>query len=292
MPFIGKNQSVRLYYFKEKKYSPFPFPENTHGHLYYCTPSQDRPPLSGSFRFRVLPSTPDHPKSFAEGNDLLRPDGRPWGLSLYGAIHTSGYAPLVQKLLDENLLDAYLLNTIAGLPRTNLRFSTDVLYTLSDPFSLSLSQSKHITVITEDHVAHFRFLPFIDLQLNQHPFTGIFIFIEYKNKLIYFYIYLGTVLARFEKSTLPEHMHRRAVVLRILDILSPINCVILDYDFNVQMPEAGQLNAKRKLSGRYGRYHPWSLDISDGTSSAAKCLRQLFPPESTPSSPLKYDCIL
>ena len=31
--------------------------KHTHGYLYYCTPSQDRPPLSGSFRFPVLPST-------------------------------------------------------------------------------------------------------------------------------------------------------------------------------------------------------------------------------------------
>ena len=85
-------------------------------------------------------------------------------------------------------------------------------------------------------------------------------------------------------------MHKRVVVIRVLDILSPINCVIPDYDFNVQLPEVGQLIAKRKLSGRYGRYHPWSLNISEGITPAAKCLGLLFP-ESTLSSPLKCGCI-
>ena len=83
-------------------------------------------------------------------------------------------------------------------------------------------------------------------------------------------------------SDLPEHMRKRVVVIRVLEVLSPTNCVVPDYDFNVQMPEAGQLIAKRKLSGRYGNYHPWSIDISEGTS-VAKCLELLLP-ESTPSS--------
>lgn len=82
-------------------------------------------------------------------------------------------------------------------------------------------------------------------------------------------------------------MHKRVVVMRVLDILSPINYVIPDYDFNVQLPEAGQLIAKRKLSGRYGRYHPWSLDVSEDTW-AAKGLRLLFPENP---APLKCECI-
>ena len=159
------------YYYKEKIHSPFP--ENTHGYLYYCTPSQDRPRVSGSFRFRVLPSTSDHPKSFAEGTDLLRPDGRTWELPLYSAIHSQGYAPLVRKLLNEKLLDTDLLDTVAELPQINLRNPGGVLYTLSDPFTLSLGQAKFITIITEDHVVNFRFLPFIDAVLCRFPFTGI-----------------------------------------------------------------------------------------------------------------------
>ena len=170
--FNGKYQKVQLYYYFKNKHSPFP--ENTHGYLYYCTPSQDRPPISGSFRFRVLPSISDHPKSFAEGTDLLRPDGRPWELALYSAIHSPGYAPLVRKLLDEKLLDTDLLDTVAELPRIIIRNPTDVLYTLSNPFTLSLGQDRNIIIITQDHLVKFRFRPpHIDLRLGRSPFTGI-----------------------------------------------------------------------------------------------------------------------
>ena len=72
------------------------------------------------------------------------------------------------------------------------------------------------------------------------------------------------------------------MVIRVLDILSPINCVIPDYDFKIQLPEVGQLIAKRKLSGRYGRYHPWSSDISKGTRSTSKSLQLLFPESTAP----------
>ena len=170
--FNEEYQKIRVYYyFKENIHSPFP--ENTHGYLYYCTPPQDRPPVSGSFRFRVLPSTLDRPKDFAEGTDLLRPDGRPWELPLYSAIHSQGYAPLVRKLLNENLLKKDLLDAVAKLPQTNLRNPGGVLYTLSDPFTLSLSQDKFLTIITEDHLVNFRFRPLIDPTLGLHPFTGI-----------------------------------------------------------------------------------------------------------------------
>ena len=84
-------------------------------------------------------------------------------------------------------------------------------------------------------------------------------------------------------------MHKRAVVLRVLDILSPISCVIPDYDYNVKMPEAGQLIERRKLAGRYGRYHPWSLDILDN-SLTAKALELLYPESSTLTTPPNCEC--
>ena len=238
-----------------------------------------------------MPSASDCPKGFAEGTDLLRPDGQLWELPLYSAIHSPGYAPLVRKLLDEKLLDTDLLDTVAKLPRTNLRNTGSVLYTLSDPFTMSLGQAKFLTIITEDHLVNFRFRPLIDPIHLLHPFTGILLpnnpqRILNQPHLLYFI--LGTILARFEKSNLPEHMHKRRVVIRVLDILSPINCVIPDYDLDIQLPEAGQLIAK--LKAKSSSYHPWSIDISDGSTPVAKCLGLLFP-ESTLSSPLKCGCI-
>ncbi|KAF8813352.1 hypothetical protein BYT27DRAFT_7250885 [Phlegmacium glaucopus] len=256
VPFNGKYQMVKLcYHVKERIH--YPFPKNTHGHLYYCAPSPDRPSLSGSFRFRN--TFPDHPEGFADGADLLRPDGRPWELTLYSAIQTAGYAPLVRKLLNEDLLDPDLLDTVDQLPRINVRLSSGVLYTLSDPFTLSLGQAKMITAVTEDHSATFRLRPLVDPRIHRYPFTG-------------------TVLARFEKSELPEHTHKRAVVIRVLDILSPIECVIPDYDSYIQLPASGQLIAKRKRSAGY---RPWSMDVSEESPSIANCLGPLFP-DNTP----------
>lgn len=87
---------------------------------------------------------------------------------------------------------------------------------------------------------------------------------------------LGTVLARFEKSELPEHKTEPAVVIRVLDILSTINCVIPDYDFHVPVPVKGQLIAKREQT-------PWSINISETTSPVAKCLGVLVRENTLPS---------
>jgi hypothetical protein len=221
-------------------------------------------------------------EGFADGADLLRPDGRPWELPLYNAIQTAGYAPLVRQLLNERLLDADLLDTLDQLPRINVRVPSGVLYTLSDPFTLSLGQAKMLTVVTEQHSVNFRFRPLIDSRLGRLPFTGMFFLSNNSQRILYLLCFIpGTILARFEKSELPEHAHKRAVVIRVLDILSPIQCCIPDYDFYVQLPDSGQLIAKRKRSSGY---HPWSIDISEGSTTAAKCLGLLFP-ENTPSSP-------
>lgn len=160
---------VRLYYHVQDRIH-YPFPKNTHGHLYYCIPPPDRPSISGSFRFRV--TFPDHPQGFADGTDLLRPDGRPWELTLYKAIQTGGYAPLVRKILNERLLDPDLLDTIDQLPRINVRSPSDILYTLFDPFILSLNQAKMIAVVTENHSETFRLRPLIDARLGLLPYTG------------------------------------------------------------------------------------------------------------------------
>lgn len=167
--FNGKYEPVRLYYNVKGK-THCPFPENTHGHLYYCAASPDRPSHSGSFRFRV--TLPNDSEGFANGADLLRPDGQPWELSLYNAIRTAGYAPLVRKILNEGLVEPDLIDTVDQLPQKNFRSPAAILYTLSDPFTLSLGQAKMIKIITEDQLEAFRLRPLLDARFYLHPFTG------------------------------------------------------------------------------------------------------------------------
>jgi hypothetical protein len=72
--------------------------------------------------------------------------------------------------------------------------------------------------------------------------------------------FIGRALAQFERSTLPEHKDTRTVVLRILKLITPVNCVIPEYDGHVCSPKEGELfqrytgNVKRKL-------RVWSLNI-------------------------------
>ena len=65
--------------------------------------------------------------------------------------------------------------------------------------------------------------------------------------------FLGEVLARFERSKLPEHVNTRILVLRILELKTPIKCVIPMYDHFVTLPTAGKLMSKGK--------RVWSINL-------------------------------
>ena len=65
-------------------------------------------------------------------------------------------------------------------------------------------------------------------------------------------------MARFERSTLPEHKGTRTIVLRFLKIITPVKCVIPLYDGYLCWPTEGEI---------YRRSYPkrdikvWSVDI-------------------------------
>ena len=84
---------------------------------------------------------------------------------------------------------------------------------------------------------------------------------------------LGTVLVRFERSPLPEHIDTRAVVLRILQALTPIQCTIAGYDSHIKLPVSGSLLNKTE-KGRKTR--PWSMDLAC-KGQASRLLSLLWP---------------
>ena len=51
-------------------------------------------------------------------------------------------------------------------------------------------------------------------------------------------------MARFERSTLPEHNGTRTVVVRFLKIITPVECVIPDYDGRICCPKEGELHQR------------------------------------------------
>ena len=71
-------------------------------------------------------------------------------------------------------------------------------------------------------------------------------------------------MARFERSTLTEHEGTRTVVLRFLKIITPVKCVIPDYDDRICRPEEGALYRRARLNRAGGLIYPsqvWSINI-------------------------------
>ena len=64
----------------------------------------------------------------------------------------------------------------------------------------------------------------------------------------YFREFLGSSLARFERSTLPDHKGTRTVVLRLLKIITPVKCVIPLYNGYIPYPREGELYQKSRIN--------------------------------------------
>jgi hypothetical protein len=76
----------------------------------------------------------------------------------------------------------------------------------------------------------------------------------------YSHEFVGSALARFERSTLPDHKGTRTVVLRFLKIITPVTCVIPRYDDHICCPEEGELYRSSTNSNRRKQI-VWSINI-------------------------------
>ena len=70
--------------------------------------------------------------------------------------------------------------------------------------------------------------------------------------------FVGSALARFERSTLPEHKDTRTIVLRFLKIITPVKCVIPSYGGDINCPKEGELYHKFTPKGRQ---KVWRINI-------------------------------
>ena len=64
-------------------------------------------------------------------------------------------------------------------------------------------------------------------------------------------------MARFERSTLPEHVGTRTIVLRFLKIITPVKCVMPLDDGYLCYPKEGELLRKVLKDNQ----QVWSLNI-------------------------------
>jgi hypothetical protein len=86
---------------------------------------------------------------------------------------------------------------------------------------------------------------------------SLYSYIDYSHEFV------GSALARFERSTLPKHEGTMAVVLRFLKIITPVKCVVPFYDGYICCPKEGELYQKSRRKAR----EVWSVKIekSNGT---------------------------
>jgi hypothetical protein len=91
----------------------------------------------------------------------------------------------------------------------------------------------------------------------------------------YSHEFVGSALARFERSTLPEHEGTRTVVLRFLKIITPVECVIPLYDGYIGRPMEGDIF--RKLKHNIKTDQPvWSVNIDKSKGVMLRGLRLLW----------------
>jgi len=70
----------------------------------------------------------------------------------------------------------------------------------------------------------------------------------------------GLIKVRFELSKLVEHSREPTLVMRVLDILSPIKLVVPGYEGLVMEPEVGELVRRRATYRVPAR--PWSYPLN------------------------------
>jgi hypothetical protein len=93
--------------------------------------------------------------------------------------------------------------------------------------------------------------------------------------------FVGTAFARFERSTLPHHKGTRTVVLRILKIITPVECVIPLYHGFIVQPMEGELH-RRFPPPRYTKasvewdHLVWSVDIDKSKLVMVRGLQLLW----------------
>ena len=232
-----------------------PFPSDTKAFLYYFTPP-DKPRIAGELRLRVASS--DQPESFKSGSDLLGLDGQPWSLSVYAV--SKQYSSLYEKLRDEGLvpddLDA-VLSTFPSNPK--YRHHNRPLHTLNDTFVVDFSRHlRTLSIVTEQGMEKLQsFLLFTESRSKHTPYTGEFLNTPRSMTSNEF---VGSALARFERSTLPDHEGTRTVVLRFLKIITPVKCVTPNYDGYIGEPKEGELY-RRARKRKFNQPPVWSLNI-------------------------------
>ena len=89
--------------------------------------------------------------------------------------------------------------------------------------------------------------------------------------------FIGSALARFERSTLvEEHNGTRTVVLCFLKMITPVRCVIPSYDGYICCPKEGELFQRASQGTPKMDLPVWSVNIDKSKGVKFRGLRLLW----------------
>ncbi|KAJ7082626.1 hypothetical protein B0H15DRAFT_852158 [Mycena belliarum] len=248
----GSEGSRRVLRYAVRKPLYIPFPDDTHGFVYYHSQPHISP-LAGSVRFRV---TQDNaPSSFAHGHDLLSPSGAPWQTLLPQIACRPTFKWLASYLIRDGLVAEELLSRCRDVFRERASIHPNkILFTFDSSFLIDLSSETDLTIAGD--TLHTLRLDIFKMGTRVYPWTG-------------------SALARFEPSTFPEYAGRRVIHLRFLKVLDPVTPLVdlQTYRGRMQEPREGELFTV----SHYGRLpKPWAYDIDASNSKVAAALRALW----------------
>ncbi|CAA7268993.1 unnamed protein product [Cyclocybe aegerita] len=241
-----------------------PFPPNSKGVLYYRRPSTGEPEMSGELRFRVCHDV----AAFRDGSDLLAPDGmKPWSIPLYHIVKAPRMELLRNLIIQDGLVEQHVMEKIGKLPSAIQGYRP--LYALDWPFVVNLS-SRHL---------HLGLINPSMFELVEVPYIfryGSRSIAVYADRCLLVLVCVATthseisgagfVRARLELSTLPEHSGSPVLVLRILELLEPVQPLIPNPEDRIPMPQAGSL-FHRLDSGH--KPVPWVYPLNERASGDA-----------------------
>ncbi|PIL27880.1 hypothetical protein GSI_10002 [Ganoderma sinense ZZ0214-1] len=249
------------------------FPNGTHGFIYYHVPPYSSP-LAGELRFRITSSC--DPASFASGSDLLTERSMPWRYPLYKIVCRPYCSDFVALLLQDALISQRTLDLVTAAVKP--------LYSTSTSTHLALSENaRHPGRLPSTPVLSafgqefdFRYgvgLNFCGIFASQdsivsHHMRFISTFrVLTEGKYVRYCPFEGSLVCSFERSTLPEHVGKRVVVIRVKRFIDsdPVRLAPLpeqgDRRANLVeklWPREGEL---LKTVGYHHRVQPWVGDV-------------------------------
>ncbi|KAJ7082648.1 hypothetical protein B0H15DRAFT_785662, partial [Mycena belliarum] len=239
-----------------------PFPDNTHGFLYYH-PASPAAPLGGSIRFRITPDPSPH--SFRHGSDLLAPSGLPWRILLPQIACRKIFARLGPQLVRDGLVTEAQLSRCRDLFYNRGSIHPDsTVFSLDSIFLVQFNGEFSLTIVGAQAQKLKAFAIFRETSSNRRCFP-----------------WTGSAIARFEPSTLPEYAGRRVLHIRFLKMIEPVSLAV-DLPAppeRVMRPEEGELF----IISRYGQApRPWAYDVDRPNVDAAAILRDLWENSRSP----------